>query len=135
MNNGKISRLSASEPIAKSIGGAPRRGEIIQPEFSGLRAIPLDPFDAVSFTSALPPPPPPLSPPPLSFLTSCLVAYVSQPDANLRSETGWKYQTGIATQSKLLYFLPCVLSSRHFAVTVARGARAFPPREKNSCCI
>lgn len=59
MNNGKIwSLLSpllslASPPPVRERGQSPYLGgQIIQPEFSGLRAIPLDPFDVFHFCSA-----------------------------------------------------------------------------------
>lgn len=91
--------VPSASATAKTSEDRRRRGEIIQPEFSGLRAIPLDSFDV--FSSALAPP---------SFLpyfipSSVRVAAPMQIRA-YRFETGWKYQTGIATQLKLLHFLP-----------------------------
>lgn len=107
MNNGKICVRERNGEDRR------RRGEIIQPEFSGLRAIPLDSFDV--FSSALAP---------LSFLpyfipSSVRVAARMQIRA-YRFETGWKYETGIATQSKLLHFLPRFPTRR-----LSRKTRAF----------
>jgi len=134
------SRLPASA-MAKPAPKGPRPRSkprlIIQPEFSGLRAIPLDPFDAapvpllLSLSLSLWPSSSSSSSSSSSFLpyfvarvrfaTRCKFAPIApKPVGNIKPVA-----TRIATQSKPLHFPPRALSP-----PVASHLAVFPPTER-----